>query len=128
MSKVPDNLLGICHHNGYARGQADRVSRTRDRAQASESLLLAQAAGQLRPQDLPAEPLVCPACGERYAFGDACPDCDRELVGASAAHVRELSAPARSLIQLRQGLFALLCVAVVFGAPLALWLLIDLYV
>ncbi len=35
--------------------------------------------------DAPTERLACPRCKTVYDFGDTCPDCQVELVGASAA-------------------------------------------
>jgi hypothetical protein len=34
-------------------------------------------------EDEPLEQLMCPSCRTSYAFGDICPDCDVELMGAS---------------------------------------------
>jgi hypothetical protein len=58
-----------------------------EKAEEERAAFLAEKA-ELKAQgidlDAPTEQLACPRCKTTYGFGDICPDCQVELVGASA--------------------------------------------
>lgn len=65
--------------------QAMRQMQAQQRAQreAREDRMRAKRGQRGRRAAPAAEPMACPKCRAEYAFGDACPDCDVPLVGAS---------------------------------------------
>lgn len=82
--RVP--TTGFDQLNAQQVADSQRVSRSTAALAASRRASLRSRAGQWEPS---AEPLACPACKTEYDFGDACPDCDVDLVGVSVVHLFE---------------------------------------